>query len=304
MVLPLQCLAFFWGATWASFINVVIYRVPLGLSVVRPGSSCPGCKTAIKPWDNIPILSWLILRGRCRICKISINPRYMLVELAGGVISLAIFNKAALPLDPDTLWWDLALWQYLLAFALGLIAIAFIDLEHTIVPDEITWPLTALGVGLAFVLPGVEGMQHVWGAVAGFGALATVHYAALWIFKREGMGWGDVTLTMMIGAFLGPMAIMFVLFAASIQGLVAAAISVIFKKVTGRSGGLLLTNQELDERFDEVEEHAHLDDGHKLAVPFGPFLALSALEALLLGDAWFWQMTQSLGALIYGAMPV
>ncbi|MFN3200073.1 MAG: prepilin peptidase [Bradymonadia bacterium] len=288
-VVALQVLAFFWGASWGSFLNVVIYRLPLGLSLVRPGSRCPSCETPIKPYDNIPVLSWLILRGRCRACKVSINPRYMLVEIACGVICLAMFRQAVLPLSPPTMLVDMAFWQWGFALALGLVAVAFIDLEHIIIPHEITFPLMVIGVGGAFALPHVDGMTSLWGLLAGGGSIGVIYVVALLIYRREAMGLGDVTLTAMIGAFLGPRPLLLVVLAACIQALLAVAIVTLYQKITGKEGELVRTMGEIDAHFGEEHPEDHISE--KAALPFGPFLALGALEALLFGDQWFWDLS-------------
>lgn len=288
----LQALAFFWGACWGSFLNVVIYRLPLGMSLSRPGSRCPSCETPIKPYDNIPILAYLVLRGRCRSCKVRINPRYALIELACGAIGLALFRQAVLPMNLDTLLVDMALWLWLLTLPLGLMAIAFIDLEHIIIPHEITFPLMVVGVGGAFALPHLDGYTQLWGLVAGAGALGLVYALGWLIYRREAMGLGDVTLTAMIGAFLGWRPLVLVVLAAAVQGLVAAALSSLWEKRTGRRSELLMTTQEVDEYFGEAEQFDHLPE--RMALPFGPFLALGALEALLFGDQWFWDLSERL----------
>lgn len=291
-MIALQALAFFWGASWGSFINVVIYRLPLGLSLVRPGSRCPSCETPIKGYDNIPVFSYLILRGRCRRCKVRINPRYMLVEAACGLISLAIFRQTVLPLSLQTIWVDMALWQWALALALALVAIAFIDLEHIIIPHEITFPLMTVGVGGAFALPQLDGMISVYGLLAGAGSLGAIYLLGWLIYRREAMGLGDVTLTAMIGAFLGWRPLILVILAATLQALLVVILGALWTRLTGKRLSLLMTTTEVDEHFGEAAEFEHLPE--RMALPFGPFLALGALEALLFGDQWFWDLTEGL----------
>lgn len=294
----LNVFAFLWSASWGSFLNVVIYRVPLGMSLVTPPSRCSTCLTRIRWYDNIPVLSWWLLRGRCRACKAPFSPRYMLIEAACGLLGLALFRATVLPLDVETFYVSAALWIWLQAFAYGMVALAFIDLEHTFVPEEITLPLILVGVGGSFFLPGIEPLPRFFGALAGGGALLLVTGVGWLIYRREAMGLGDAMLLALIGSFLGIAALPFVLVAASVQALVAVVVARVYQRVTGKSAGLTLTTEELDARFGESERFAHLES--RLVVPFGPFLALGALEALLFGHDLIWRFADGVVALLTG----
>ncbi|MBU0550808.1 prepilin peptidase [Myxococcota bacterium] len=285
MITAFEVFAFTWGAVWGSFLNVVIYRLPLDLSLVTPGSRCSACHTPIRWYDNIPVLSYLVLRGRCRACGAAYSPRYMLIEAATGVLTLVLFRATVLPLDPDTFISGLWTWLWAQSFVYGLIALTFIDLEHTILPDEITIPLTAIGVFGAFVLPGIDGLEHLMGAVIGALALLFVFGLGWLMFRREAMGLGDVKLVMLLGAFLGWRPLPFILFASATQALLITALMGLISKITGRDNSLTMTTTELDARFGED----YGDAPPRMVIPYGPFLALSGLEALLFGHAFFWE---------------
>ena len=229
------CLAlaiFVLGLAFGSFLNVCIYRLPRDLSVVCPGSACPGCKKAIRFYDNIPVLSWLILRGRCRNCKAHISPRYLVVEVLTGAIFLACYAHFGS---------SLATLKYC-AFGFLLLGLIFTDAETQLLPDKMTLPGLALGLAFSLVVP-VNDLASQWlpglvslpvssdfswhllslvDAVLGATAGAAFIYGAGAIYLRargvEGMGFGDVKLMAMVGAFLGLKLTIFTLFTASIAG--------------------------------------------------------------------------------------
>lgn len=248
MTLPLifHLFSFILGAVVGSFLNVCIYRLPAGESVVSPPSRCPSCGMRIRPWDNVPILSWLILRGRCRSCRAKISARYPLVELINGLLTLALFLKFGPTLT----------FAVLFIFCSALVAITFIDLDHQIIPDVISLPGIALGFAASFFLPWLGWLNSLIGIVAGGGSLLLV----AWLYERltgkEGMGGGDIKLLAMMGAFLGWRAVPFIIFASSLVG------SVI--------GLTVMMLQKKDS---------------KLAIPFGPFLALGAVLYIFFGKA-------------------
>jgi leader peptidase (prepilin peptidase)/N-methyltransferase len=291
--LALQLFAFAWGAIWGSFLNVVIYRLPLDLSVVKPGSHCPACEAPIRWYDNVPIFSYFILRGRCRRCEAAFSPRYALVEATCAVLSLALFRASVMPFDPETFVQGLVMWAWLQVFVYGLIAITFIDLEHLYIPDVISLPLIALGVGGAFLIPIPGPMDHLVGALAGAGFLLLVVGFGWLVFRREAMGMGDVKLLSGLGAYLGWKALPFILFASASQALIAVAIARLYTKVTGREDELTRSTEELDIHFDEADRYAD-DQPHRLAVPYGPFLALAALEALFFGHQLIWDWADAI----------
>ena len=245
---------FVFGAVVGSFLNVCIYRMPLDQSVVSPGSRCVGCGTAIRWYDNIPVISWLLLRGRCRFCQAPFSFRYPLVELITAVLSLLLFMKYGL--SPS--------YGVMFLFCAALIVITFIDFDHQIIPDELSLPGIVLGFLSSFFLPEPGWISSLLGAVAGWGSLALIFYGYLWLTGREGMGGGDAKLLAMMGAFLGLQAIPFIIFASSLVGTVA---------------GLSIMAVQRKDRH--------------LAIPFGPYLALGALLYIFVGPQliqWYLQL--------------
>lgn len=255
--MPLQimaCCAFLLGAVTGSFLNVCIYRLPLDQSVITPRSRCMACGTTVAWFDNLPILSWFLLRGRCRSCGASYSIRYPLVELLTALLSLLLFLRFGL--SPS----------YLIYFALvaALVVITFIDLDHQIIPDEISLPGIAIGFLASFFLPEPGWLSSLLGAVVGWGSLALVFYAYLWLTGREGMGGGDAKLLAMLGAFLGLKAVPFIIFSSSLVGTVAG-----------------LSIMALQRK------------GRHLAIPFGPYLAFGALLYIFYGPqliTWYLQL--------------
>ena len=242
--MPITALAFVFGACIGSFLNVCIYRIPAGLSIVRPPSSCPACKTEIAFYDNIPILGWLLLMGKCRSCKAPIAIRYPLVELVTGILAAA----CSISFGPTL--------QTLAAFAFiaTLIVVAFIDLDHRIIPDTISLPGIPIFFLAAFAMPDVTWQARAWGILAGGGSLFAVAWGYQLMTGREGMGGGDIKLLAMIGGFIGWQGILFTLFSASAIGTLAGLLAM------ARSG-----------------------KGMQLAIPFGPFLSLGAVIYLFFG---------------------
>ena len=227
------------GALVGSFLNVVIVRLPEeGGSVVFPPSHCPVCKKSIAWYDNIPLLSFLLLRGRCRQCGVRISWRYPLVEGATAPLALALY----LHFGPTILF------PIYFLFCAALIAVIFIDFQHQIIPDVISLPGIVLGFGLSFVNPFVAWQDAGLGVLFGGGSFYLVALVYYLLTKREGMGGGDIKLLAMIGAFLGWQALPFVVFGSSLLGTVAGVGAMIKQ----RKGG-------------------------KTVIPYGPFLAIAAL---------------------------
>jgi leader peptidase (prepilin peptidase)/N-methyltransferase len=210
------------GAVVGSFLNVVIWRLPRGESLVRPRSHCPGCASPIPAWANVPILSWLLLRGRCAACGMAIPLRYPLVELA----TAALFAALYLRLGPGTRL--LATW---LAGA-ALVAVAFIDAEHWIIPDEITLPGIPIGLAFAWLAPEPTLASAVLGVVLVGGGMWGLSLAAERWYGRTALGLGDVKLVAMLGAFLGVEPALGVILLGSIFGLLQALPAVL----AGRAG--------------------------------------------------------------------
>lgn len=291
--------ALFTGASLASFVNVLIYRVPLDMSVVSPPSACPSCARQIRWYENIPVLSYLALRGRCRGCACPISLRYPLLEAIGGLWGLVLGAQWVWPtLSVPGLWVEdvsilyplIGSWLLSLVFVSALIAVAFIDLEHTFIPDEITLPVTVIGVWGSFTLATWLPQRHeplsaLFGALIGWLVIVSIRWGAYFYYRREAMGLGDAKLLMMIGAYLGWRSLPLVLLGASVQGVLAALCALAYSHITGQDNELTMTTAQLDERFGEL----HSSEDEQLAIPFGPFLALAALELIALGEsAYAW----------------
>jgi leader peptidase (prepilin peptidase) / N-methyltransferase len=242
----LEILIFVFGTCIGSFLNVCIYRLPESKSIVRPGSACPACGTPIRFYDNLPLIGYLILRGRCRQCHSPISIRYPIVELLGGLFALCLFLKFGQ--SPAALIYFI--------FVAALLTITFIDLDHRIIPDIITLPGIPIGLAASFLLPQVTVTQSMIGILAGGGSLLAVAWVYQLLTGREGMGGGDIKLLAMIGAFIGWQGVLLTIFAASAIGTLAGILAML---KTGK--------------------------GMKLAVPFGPFLAIGALIHLFFGEA-------------------
>jgi len=181
------------GLVWGSFLNVVIYRLPRGFSIVRPPSSCPQCGNQIKAYENIPILSYLVLRGKCRSCKATISPAYPLVEALTPFCFLLVYIQYSL--SPHFFVSCL--------FVSALIALGFIDYYHQILPDEVTLPGFVLALLYTFFRDDLSLVQALLGAGVGAGFLLLVYGIYYLVRKKEGLGLGDVTMMLLVGAFLG-----------------------------------------------------------------------------------------------------
>ena len=214
------------GLLWGSFLNVVIYRVPLELSVVHPASHCPGCGKPIAGYDNIPVLSYVLLLGKTRCCKTRMSPRYPLVELMGGLLSLAVFEVVILAMPGGTpLGRALAVYGADFALCLGLVAAAFIDAEHMFLPDSITLGGVVLGLATA-TLREVGFRTSITGAVVGF---LVIWLPFIFLYKgllgRTGMGMGDAKLLALAGAWFGWPGALFTLLGGAIQGTIYAGVT-------------------------------------------------------------------------------
>jgi leader peptidase (prepilin peptidase) / N-methyltransferase len=279
----------FWGASWGSFVNVLIHRIPLDMSVVFPSSACPQCQHKIRWYENIPVLSYLVLLGRCSQCKMVINPRYPLIEAAAGVWSLTLAWHYVWPIwsQPDLWVYQRSIllipciqWLWLLSFVCALLAITFIDLFYTFIPDEISIPMIIWGCFGAFIcMP--NPLQHLSGLLIGYAVIYAIRLLGFVIYKREAMGLGDAKLLALIGVFLGWRLLPSVLFASAVQGIIASVIALLYTKITGKSNVLTMTSQDLDERFQENYESSQV----YLAIPFGPFLCIAAFEILMIGPS-------------------
>ncbi|HVA66520.1 MAG TPA: prepilin peptidase [Elusimicrobiota bacterium] len=238
--------AVFWlGACLGSFLNVVICRLPKDESVVRPRSHCPGCGVLISFYDNVPILSWIFLRGRCRSCRGKISARYPAVELLMAGLCLSLWLR-----------WGNGPWVFSASLAAaGLTAVAFIDGDTFLIPDELSLGLCALGIGISGVNPLLAQESWPWRAAASAGG-AAFGFALCWgiaalgerLFKKEAMGGGDIKLLAAIGAWSGVLGVFDCVLIASFAGVLY--------------GGTLMARRKL--KRDEP-------------IPFAPFLALGAI---------------------------
>ena len=249
-----MAIAFVLGSCIGSFLNVCIYRIPEGLSIAHPGSRCPKCENPIAFYDNIPIVSYLVLRARCRYCKTHIAMRYPFIELLTGLFAVASVSAFGFGLQ------GLAVFT----FVATLITIAFIDLDHRIIPDVISLPGIPIFFLIAFALPAIGWQARLIGIVAGGGSLFAVAWGYQMITGREGMGGGDIKLLAMIGAMIGWQGVLFTLFAGSATGTLIGLVAMI-----GSGKGM------------------------RLAIPFGPFLATGAILYLFFGPgliAWYFNL--------------
>jgi leader peptidase (prepilin peptidase)/N-methyltransferase len=241
------------GAMIGSFLNVCICRLPKEESIVFPGSHCPQCSKPIRWYDNIPLVSYLLLRGKCRHCHRSISMQYPLVEGITALLSLLLFITFGPSLS----------YVVYFSFTAALVVITMIDLHHQIIPDVISLPGIGVGLLASWILPPASVVNALLGVLLGGGSLFLVATFYQWLFKREGMGGGDVKLLAMIGAFLGWKAVILTILLSSLIGSVVGIAVMIWK---GRD--------------------------FKYAIPFGPFLSLGAVISLFFGeDLIYWYLT-------------
>jgi leader peptidase (prepilin peptidase)/N-methyltransferase len=300
-----ETLVVLFGLLWGSFLNVVIYRVPRGMSVVRPPSHCPGCGAPIKAYDNIPILGFVLLGGKARCCKAKMSIRYPIVEAIGGVLSLAVFEVIVRPMAPTTpLAYAGAVYLVDFAFALTLVALAFIDLEFMIVPNAATFGATIAGIATASFRE-LAFWESLLGAALGFAVvwLIGVGYAKLRGRGKLGMGRGDATLLMVAGAWFGWKGALTVLGAGAIQGTIIILVLLLLGKKLDDPEAVKREREELQKELEQAtpEERAEIEaeladdvladepDGSlaRARLAFGPFLILAMLELLYLGRDFF-----------------
>ena len=268
------------AACVGSFLNVVIARLPKGRSLLRPPSSCPRCGARIRWYDNVPVLSWILLRGRCRNCGLPISPRYPVVELLTAILVLAVFHRYGM------VWATVGY----AVFVCALLALTFIDLDTWLLPHEITWPLIALGLASPLWSSELRFVDSAIGAAAGALFFAAIALFGEKVLKKETMGWGDVYLLSAIGAWLGWQALLPVVLLSAVQGSVVGALLLWLKRPHASAQAAATAPAAKP----DPAEHAASDDDWvppPHAVPFGPFLALAALEQLLVGafltESWF-----------------
>jgi leader peptidase (prepilin peptidase)/N-methyltransferase len=255
----LQTVIFIFGAVIGSFLNVCICRIPAGVSIVKPASRCPRCQASIRWYQNIPVISYLVLRGRCASCHQVISLRYPLVEALTGILFVLVFRQFGF------LWATPVYWL----LAAALVVITFIDLDHQIIPDVISLPGIPMGFALSFLVPWISWSDSLLGILLGGGSLYLVGQIYYLVTRVEGMGGGDVKLLAMLGAFLGWKAVLPTIFLGSLVGSIIGVSVMLYR----RAGG-------------------------KLAIPFGPFLALGAVIYLLYGQdllRWYLSLFQTGG---------
>lgn len=244
-------LIFILGLIVGSFSNVCIYRIPRNESIIYPASHCPKCRSNISPKDNIPLLSYILLKGRCRNCKSKISIQYPIAEFLTGLTYLIIY--LAYGLSVQTLIY--------IILSSALIIIAFIDLNEQVIPEVISLPGMVIGLILGFFVPYISFINSALGIVIGGGIILVIRLAGSLIFKKESMGIGDIELAAMIGAFLGWRYIMISLFLGFFLGALA---------------GIILILSKIKSRED--------------VIPFGPFIVLGSFITLLWGEniiSWY-----------------
>lgn len=238
-------IVFVTGLCIGSFLNVCIYRIPESKSIVTPPSSCPQCGYRIRHYDNIPVISYLFLRGKCRQCHVPISFRYPMVELITGFFALWIYLRFGLSLE--------ALVHFV--FISVLLVITFIDIDHRIIPDIISLPGIPIFFLASFAVPSLTYKDSLLGIMAGGGILYAVAGSYQVLTKREGMGGGDIKLLAMMGGLIGWQGVLFTIFVSSAIGTLAG------------TAIMLATHKNM-----------------KLALPFGPFLALGAAIYIFFGQ--------------------
>ena len=264
---------FIFGITWGSFLNVCIYRIPEELSVVKPRSRCPKCGYQIPWYDNIPLLSWLMLGGKCRGCSVKISPRYFFVELLTGLLFLWVWLLYG--------WPDSLLFIPYTIMVFGLILGTFVDLDHFILPDRTTIGGMMIAPVLAVMFPEMhptpsgafgdlilllQGQSPNLGSLLvcmagmafGFGILYTVAEVGTFILKKDAMGFGDVKLMGALGAFLGIPAVLFIIFMSSLLGSIVGITLIVMGKRDAQA-----------------------------RIPFGPYIAAAAVIWIFGGYGWW-----------------
>lgn len=232
------------GACVGSFLNVCIYRLPVRKSVIRPRSACPKCGQIIRWYDNIPIFSYLWLKAKCRHCGVSIAPRYATVELMTAALALGTFIKFGMS-------WETFIYFF---FISCLIVITFIDIDHQIIPDRITLPGIPLFFFLSLLIPSIRIIDSLLGIILGGASLYLVIRTYRLLTGREGMGFGDVKLLAMIGGLIGWKGVLFTIFISSAVGTAVGVIVMLYQRKS-----------------------------LKLAIPYGPFLAIGAIAYIFWG---------------------
>ena len=249
-----EVFTFIFGLCIGSFLNVCIYRLPASKSISHPRSSCTSCNELIPFYDNIPVLSYLLLRGKCRFCRQPISVRYPIIELLTGLFALITFLKYGLSLE--------ALIYFV--FIAALLVITFVDIDHQIIPDIISLPGIPIFFLASFGLSQINWLDSLIGILVGGGSLFLVAWIYNLITQKEGMGGGDIKLLAMIGAVIGWKGVLFTIFVASAVGTLAGIL-------------VMLKSRK----------------GMRLKIPFGPFLAIGGIAYIFFGPQlirWYFQL--------------
>lgn len=234
------------GSCVGSFLNVCIYRIPEKKSIIRPGSHCPGCNTAIPWFQNIPVISYIFLKGKCHWCQIPISIRYPAIEVLTGILFLMLYAKFSISLP----------FFYWLVFTSVLITVSFIDFDHQIIPDVISLPGILIFSSSFYFIPEMNLLQVGLGILLGGGSLYAVALGYYLLKKQEGMGGGDIKLLAMIGAATGVKGVLFTIFVGSFLGTCGGIVFILLSKT-----------KESQPR-----------------IPFGPFLSLGAITYIFYGE--------------------
>lgn len=243
----LLILIFLFGISFGSFLNVLIYRLPSKQSLIKPPSRCPQCGSRIRFYDNIPIISYILLKGRCRNCQKRISLRYPAVEIVSGLLTVySIYNFGLSVKGIEVVY-----------LSLVFLAIFFIDLDHTIIPDIFTLSGIVIGLGVSFLPGAIVGWKHsLIGLAVGGGSFMLVGFAGEFIFKKEALGFGDVKYAAMVGTFLGWKNLLVMLLIASFLGSIIGLALIYFKAKKGKP----------------------------TYIPFGPFLTIGAWISIYFGE--------------------
>lgn len=279
------------GALWGSFGNVCIYRMPPtdefpeGRSVVAPGSHCFACGKPVRWYDNVPLLSYLWLRGACRDCKATFSPRYLLVEAAAALLFVAAYHYVvAIAYTTATPGEQLLRFGILAAFLWVLLIITFIDLDHQLILDKMTYPSIPIFYGLGLLLPEASWKTGLIGIAVGYGVVRLISDGYWLLTRREGMGYGDGKLLAIIGALFGWQAVFVSLFLGSMLGSVISISLLLLTRdrsdetaspEAGDSGNADQTSAVGEGEASESDEEP--SGMGQIAVPFGPFLAGAAV---------------------------
>jgi leader peptidase (prepilin peptidase) / N-methyltransferase len=268
----LEGIVFLSGASIGSFVNVVAYRLPRDLSIVRPASFCPHCRAPISFWSNVPVLGYILLRGKCSRCAGRIAPRYFITELGLGLAAVYLFLNFE-PLD--------ALARFALCAAL--FAVSWVDLDWRIIPDVISLPGIAVGIAAAsLAMPDIGWRDSLYGMALGGGLFYAIGEAYRWLRGREGMGMGDVKLLAMIGAFLGWQGVIFTIFIGSSLGAVGG---IVLGLLGWQPGAPELDEPDVSTNGTRAPANPDDEADHEpevalpllqTPVPFGPFLSVAA----------------------------